>query len=325
MDHFDQVHQIYTMLKEARLPVSKKAMQEKLEVSLGTVKNRLAELRDRYDAPIVYCAKYRGYRFSDDKYELKGVWFSQNELFALLTVEQQLETLEPGLISEQLKQFKQKALKLMQQQIPETEINQRLRILSIHNKQLDCENFAATAKATLSRKKLHILHQRHSDQRISERDISPQRLVYYKNNWYVDAWCHLKHQIRTFAIDAILTAKILPDDARHVAETELEHITSPSYGIFTGDCVKHARLLFNAPASHWVSQEKWHSQQQGTWLDKTHYQLTLPYQRDDELIMDILKYGEWVIVEEPEELRQKIIRRIQAMQKNYLGIQHNSQ
>ncbi len=317
MDHFDQVHQIYLMLKAARQPVSKKAMQEKLEVSAGTIKNRINELRDRYDAPLEYSAKHRGWYFSDEKYELHGIWFSQNELFALLTVEQQLETLEPGLISEQLKQFKQKAIRLMQQQAPESQLRQRLRILSIHHKQLDADIFAHTAKATLLRRRLAIRYQRHSDQQTTERIISPQRLVYYKANWYVDGWCHGKNALRTFAIDAILSSKTLPQTAKDIPESDLERFTSPSYGIFSGDQVKQAYLLFSEPASHWVSREKWHSKQQGQWLDDGSYRLILPYQHDEELLMDILKYGEWVTIEKPLELRDKIRQKIQAMQKNY--------
>ncbi len=317
MDHFDQVHQIYTMLKNARLPVSKRAMKDKLEVSASTIKNRIAELRDRYDAPIKYSHRANGYYFEDDKYELKGIWFSQNELFALLTLEQQLETLEPGLISEQLKVFKNKIIKLIQQEIPEQQLSRRLRILSIHNKQVNPDCFEVLAKATLLRQRLDITHQRHADQRVSQRIISPQRLVYYKANWYVDAWCHLKRQIRTFAIDAILSASVLKQPATEVPEQQLEQATSPSYGIFAGDRINNARLIFSDPASHWVSREKWHSQQQGCWLDAHHYQLIVPYQHDEELLMDILKYGEWVRVEEPLELQQKIYRKIVAMQKNY--------
>jgi predicted DNA-binding transcriptional regulator YafY len=317
MDHFDQVHQIYTMLKNARLPVSKQEMKEKLEVSASTVKNRIAELRDRYDAPIKYSHRHNGYYFEDDKYELKGIWFSQNELFALLTLEQQLETLEPGLISEQLKVFKNKIIKLIQQEIPEQQLSRRLRILSIHNKQVNPECFELLAKATLLRQQLDITHQRHADQRVSRRIISPQRLVYYKANWYVDAWCHQKQQIRTFAMDAILSADILQTPAKEVSEQQLEQATSPSYGIFAGNQVKNARLVFSDPASHWVSREKWHSEQQGCWLDEQRYQLIVPYQHDEELVMDILKYGEWVTVEEPVALQQKIRCKISAMQKNY--------
>ena len=317
MDHFDQVHQIYQMLKQSRLPVSKKTLQEKLEVSASTVKNRIGELRDRYDAPIVYCRKHKGYYFSDDKYELHGIWFSQNELLALLTLEQQLETLEPGLISEQLRLSKQKISKLIQQKAPQQQLDKRLRILSIHNKTLAPDIFTDLTRATLHRKRVDIHYQRHSDQQRSQRVISPQRLVYYKANWYVDAWCHHKKQLRTFAIDGILTLKVCDENAKDVPEQQLEQITSPSYGIFAGNQVKRARLIFSEPASHWVAKEKWHSKQQGEWLDAQRYQLIIPYQRDEELLMDILKYGEWVKIEEPATLQHKIRQKIAAMQKIY--------
>ena len=32
-----------------------------------------------------------------------------------------------------------------------------------------------------------------------QRDISPQRLVHYGDNWYLDAWCHTKQALRSFS------------------------------------------------------------------------------------------------------------------------------
>ena len=37
----------------------------------------------------------------------------------------------------------------------------------------------------------------------TEREVSPQRLVHYRDNWYLDAWCHLREDVRSFSIDAI--------------------------------------------------------------------------------------------------------------------------
>ena len=48
---------------------------------------------------------------------------------------------------------------------------------------------------------------------LTTRELSPQRLVYYKNNWYLDAWCHAKEDIRSFAIDAIQRVEILETKA----------------------------------------------------------------------------------------------------------------
>jgi predicted DNA-binding transcriptional regulator YafY len=44
--------------------------------------------------------------------------------------------------------------------------------------------------------------------------VSPQRLVHYRNTWYLDAWCHRVDALRRFALDAIEEAQVLDRKAR---------------------------------------------------------------------------------------------------------------
>ncbi len=47
--------------------------------------------------------------------------------------------------------------------------------------------------------------------------------------------------------------------------------------------------------------------------------MSVPYSQDTELIMEILKYGEEVEVLQPPALRDRVRRRIEAMQGLYAG------
>ncbi len=318
MDHFDQVHQIYHLVKSSQRPVPKKKMVEMLEVSGGTVKNRIQEMRDRYDAPLWYSHKDNGYYFGDEKYELQGVWFSQNELYAFLIIEHQMEQLEPGLISGQLKTAKQKIIKLLQDKTQNTEnLTNRLQVIAIHNKPLDANTFSTISRATLTRQRLKIHYKRNRDQKTGIREISPQRLVYYKNNWYLFAYCHKKQAIRNFALDAILSVSKTAKNCKEIPPAEVTKIIDSTYGIFAGLPEKTATINFYNQSSHWVAKEQWHKHQQGKWLDKNTYQLVIPYQKDEELIMDIMRHGENARVIEPPELIEKIRCKIQKMQKKY--------
>jgi proteasome accessory factor C len=78
--------------------------------------------------------------------------------------------------------------------------------------------FATIAGALAARRRLH-LHYYHRDRdSTDERVVSPQRLSHYRDNWYLDAWCHLRRGLRTFALDAIREARTLDDAAKEVAE-----------------------------------------------------------------------------------------------------------
>jgi len=50
-----------------------------------------------------------------------------------------------------------------------------------------------------------------------QRTVSPQRLVHYRNTWYLNAWCHASDGLRRFALDAIREATLLEQRAKDVA------------------------------------------------------------------------------------------------------------
>src|SRR6185436_534182 len=98
--------------------------------------------------------------------------------------------------------------------------------------------------AVLSRRRLAITYYTRGKRSESERVLSPQRLLHYRNTWYLDAWCHASEGLRRFALDAV--------------QGELDQ----GYGIFGGARLRWATLHFNAEAAQWVAQEEWHPQQQ---------------------------------------------------------------
>ena len=139
-----------------------------------------------------------------------------------------------------------------------------------------------------------------------ERTISPQELVHYRDNWYVDAWCHLRKGIRSFGLDAIEDVHILDAAAHEVDTTELRKVTQASYGIFSGQPTGWAVLRFTAHRAQWVESEIWHPEQITAVEPDGSYLLKVPYSDDRELLGDILRFGADVQVLEPKELRAKV-------------------
>ena len=91
--------------------------------------------------------------------------------------------------------------------------------------------------------------------------MSPQRLVHWRNTWYLDAWCHASDALRRFALDAIRSATLLEQRAKDVALKTIEAELDAGYGVFSGAKVQWATLLFDAEAAQWVQHEQWHPQQ----------------------------------------------------------------
>ncbi len=71
--------------------------------------------------------------------------------------------------------------------------------------------FNTVASATLQRRKLWLeYHARSTDER-TERTVSPQRIVHYREAWYLDAWDEGKDALRSFSIDRIRRATVLDE------------------------------------------------------------------------------------------------------------------
>jgi predicted DNA-binding transcriptional regulator YafY len=179
------------------------------------------------------------------------------------------------------------------------------------------EFFQALCQALLSRHRVDMTYYSRPADRSSERRVSPQRLIYYRDNWYLDAWCHLRDGLRSFSVDAIERLAITAEPAIEVDEAELNRELESGYGIFSGSVTQQALLRFSPESARWVARETWHPEQRGEYDAEGYYLLRLPYSQDTELVMDILKHGAEVEVLEPSALRQKVRRRIADMQAVY--------
>ena len=131
-------------------------------------------------------------------------------------------------------------------------------------------------------------------------------MIYYRDNWYLDAWCHTRQALRTFSVDAITGAVVLAKRAREIKEKTLNENLGAGFGIFAGGKTQRAVLRFLPMRARWVSRETWHSEQDGHFELDGAYVLSVPYSDSRELVMDILKYGPDVEVLAPAELREVV-------------------
>ncbi|MGB7757267.1 MAG: WYL domain-containing protein, partial [Salinisphaera sp.] len=172
--------------------------------------------------------------------------------------------------------------------------------------------FADVAAATAMRQRLSMRYHGRARDAVSERSVSPQRLVYYRDNWYLDAWCHASNGLRSFSIDRIQSAEIIDHRADDMDAATLDAQLGGGYGIFSGSAAHTAILRFSAAAARWVADEQWHPDQVGIWHEDGRYELRVPYAAAEELLRDVLAYGPEVEVVGPPALRDAAAGRLAA-------------
>ena len=321
MDRMQRMYRLHQAIPSRRYPVSFQLLQEELQCSRASVRRIIAEMRQDFNAPIEYDRVQNGYYYAqaDGKaFELPGLWLSSSELYALLTAYQLLVQVQPGLLDVQLKPVRERIEKILAgRQLGSQEIASRVHILRMTGRNVEPACFQTVAGALLQRNSLHITYHGRGNDQTSSRVVSPQRLVHYRSNWYLDAWCHDKNALRSFAVERISAAEVLPQRCFDITEDKLDAHYASSYGIFAGEPKYTALLRFTPDRARWVAEEQWHPEQQGCFLENGSYELRIPYSDPCELVMDILKYGPDVEVIAPDTLRKTIAERLQNALKNY--------
>ena len=313
MDRTERFYRIDQLLQD-RGVVPRDVFLDELEVSVATFKRDLEYMRDRFNAPVVWDAGAGGYRYgkpagAGPRFELPGLWFNEAEAFALVMMEHLLASLDHGgLIGPHIAPLRARLTAILGTgEASAAEVRKRIRLLAFAPRKLPLEHFEEIGRATLKRLRVHIVYYARSTDRTSERDVSPQRLVHYRGNWYLDGWCHLRNDLRTFAMDGIRRVKLLDQAAREVPVRTLDEYLATGYGIMRGgQGVTWAKLRFSAERARWVGSEIWHPDQRGVFDSVGRYTLELPYRDDRELLLEILKHAADVEVLAPQELRAKV-------------------
>lgn len=327
MDRTERFYRIELLIK-SRGGVSFEDLLTELEVSPATLKRDLQYLRERMDAPIVYDRFDNRYRFEAGgsaaapapAHQLPGVWFSEAEIHALLTMHQLIEGLDAGgVLGRHLQPLLDKLHGMLGASEGEArELMRRVRIASPAHRPVPSRWFERVGSALLKRQRIDMRYFTRGRGSESQRVVSPQRLIHYRNTWYLDAWCHRSEGLRRFALDAVRELHVQEDQrARDVAMKTVEAELDGGYGIFSGKAMQTATLRFDAEAAQWVAHEEWHPEQQLTTLADGGLEMRLPYADATELAMDILRHGPHVRVLAPAALARQVAEQLRGAAQHY--------
>lgn len=312
----DRLVRIEALLRRKQQVTFQDLLNE-LEASPATIKRDLAFLRDRLGSPIVFDRADKTYRIDQspqvgERREIPGLWFTGKELHALLTAHQLLSGLDPnGALNRHVTPLLERLHSLVgQNEKDKIDVMQRVRVISAGMRPVEAPCFESVCSALLGRKRLCFSYHTRSRNSKSEREVSPQRLIHYRNTWYLDAWCHLNADFRRFALDAMDQVHVQERSAKEASIKQVAEALDGGYGIYAGNQVRWATLIFSERAAQWVAREQWHPDQQLRTLEDGCVEMRLPFTDLTELSMDILRHGPEVEVAEPAELRQLVSQQL---------------
>lgn len=306
MNKQDQIYRLSQIFANRRVPITKSELARRLECSEKSVGRYLDELRDVYGAPVSYGGTGWFYdRSIEDKWQMPGLWLTKEETQSLLLLLTLLERFGNGLMTEELQGIKTRIARLTARHgINVAALRQRIRIAPMGSRRTAGRDLTQVVNALIARKRIRFGYEDFSGMS-SHRQVSPQRLVYYRDNWYLHGWCHTREALRNFSVSRMGRAEIARLNATEVGEAELEAHFESSYGAFAGEPREFALLRFLPPMAAELATQTWHASQQGRW-DGEDYLLEVPYSQVTELLRDVQRHLPHVIVEEPAALRSRL-------------------
>ena len=321
MDKWEKAVLFHRLLSRNKRGTHLSAVLKELDCCEATFHRVQYFMKTVWGAPIVFDRILDGYRYDlidGHPFELPGFWLTKDEIEALLCLDHAVESMHEDFFSDLLKPVRSRFEPVLKAQRTNlSTLRDRIKILSIGSRECDKETFRTIASAVIRGKRIKIKHRNLATDKPQERIISPQALVRYRDNWYVDAFCHLRNEQRTFSLSRIESVEPAMGKFLKIPKEKMQAFYAESYGIFTGPANKKAVIDFSGIAAREVSQENWHPKQQGQWQDENTYRLMIPYGHSHELVMDILRWGDDAEVIEPKELREAVKTTIARMQKKY--------
>lgn len=316
----ERLHHI-TKLLRFRRRVTLEELRTETAASRATLMRDLAWLRDELNHPIHWdkesqCYLWRASGSAEDApEELAGLWFKPSEVLALMTLQQLLRNIQPSdLMQLHLQPLEQRLKKILRQSglddAAERQLGERIRVIGLGQRPVPPQSFETVGLALSQRRRVSMQYRARGTGEHSERTVSPQRLVYYRSNWLLDAWCHQRNELRSFSLDAIHHPVVLTEATTDIAAEELDLTLGNGYGIFSGKEVQWATLRFTPERARWVAAEQWHPEQKGEWDAQGRWVLQIPYSDDRELVMDILRHTPEVEVIAPAGLRERVVEKM---------------
>lgn len=319
MNKQDRQQQLHRIFSHRQTAISKSALAAKLECSEKSIGRYIDELRDFFHAPLIYDQAQRGWYYDaklSEQFELPGLWLTASDIQSLLLLLEMLNRYSNGLINEELDGISQQIKNLLQARgIAYDQLQDKIRILPQGQRALADSRLYHCVNSLMNAQRVN-LNYKDFNGNPSQRAVSPQRLIYYRDNWYLDAYCHLRGELRSFALARITTLETSATTAKAISPEQLDEHFRDGYGVFAGHAKHQAKLRCLPAIAHDIAQQQWHSQQRGEWQGQD-YLLEIPYSDHRELILDILKYTPNIYVEAPLELRQQVEQRLKAGLERY--------
>ena len=144
-----------------------------------------------------------------------------------------------------------------------------------------------------------------SGNKTTRREVDPYRLWYTTGALYLVAYCHVRQDVRMFAVERIRALTLTDHPFQMPLGFNLKEYVQDALGVMRGRPID-VELRFDKMTSAWVRDRIWHESQTFKSLKNGELSMRLTVANNRELVGWILSFGCGVRVIKPASLKQAI-------------------
>jgi predicted DNA-binding transcriptional regulator YafY len=150
----------------------------------------------------------------------------------------------------------------------------------------------------------------------TRRTVDPYKVWFYDETFYLIGYCHLRNDIRLFAVDRIENITLLESDFKIPEGFDVEEFMHSSFGVFRGEPVK-VQIRFAPESAGYIKEKIWHPTQVLTTEPDGSIIFSAVVAGIEEIKIWTLKWGAAAEVLAPEALRREMAAEAKVMAEKY--------
>jgi predicted DNA-binding transcriptional regulator YafY len=304
---FDSLILILNKL-DSRDRVTVDSLSQEIGVSQRTVFRYLNTIQTA-GFPVVFDKEQGGYIFMEG-YSLKKPDLSAEETLALGISRKMMAGLGSGW-ENSMKRIEEKL------SVKKTDIPRHIVLSGAGPTEEVVDRLGLIHQAIMNFQRLQMTYRPlYSDQK-TKRKVDPYYLFFEDEFWYFRGYCHLREEVRTFALDRIMALKTREEHfiPRNIApEEEL----SGAFGTVVDGEPVEVVLHFDAECRPYLERKKWHESQRQRDLKDGRLELRFTVNGLEGITPWIYRWLPHVEVVSPTRLREEIKEKLKQVLKKYL-------
>jgi predicted DNA-binding transcriptional regulator YafY len=296
---------------------------DKFEIKPRTLHDDIRFIRDRLRIEIIFDKSKQGYYNSTPEVKLPEFDLSQDEVVALMLGKEMLLQHSGPVFRVQLEEALHKIAARLASNGEGTatgadkNIGEIVKFLPGGIASVDGRVMRDLQDACSRHQTVEIDYYAAHSGETTTRKVDPYRILEFEGAWYVAGWCHLRNELRKFALHRVRKHKLLKEKFTVKDGLNLDAWLQLPFRLEHGDGDQTVRIRFTPVGARFALDRQWHPTQKVTGHADGSCTMEFKAQNLDEVKRWVLPYGSGAEVIDPPELRRRVMEELRQALRGY--------